>query len=327
MLPVLKDLRGKGFQCVEYDESELAKKLDMRTKFVEDEEAQLMGLGNVHKGILIPKAGLIDIDSLVKFYELEFLRMGGKIQYNTEVKEVVVEPRQSLGIPGEPYFWQDAIVVGVKTTKGLMRAKKTIIAAGAWASQLLDPIGIECFIKAKKRQLFSVKANTGALRKLLFTKEFTNAGCLPFTILPKPSAYIRPAPEEDAFWLAYADEFPRAFKIEDNPEPEENFYKYGLYQVLVKYFPQFTGCQPFSAFAGLYEINSIDGQPLIFEENGLIVVGGASGSGILKADAIGRIAEALHGDEAYALLHGDKKFKVSDLGLKNRSVEPEKLVI
>ncbi|MDH5390464.1 MAG: FAD-binding oxidoreductase [Candidatus Bathyarchaeota archaeon] len=327
MLPVLKNLRGKGFQCVEYDESELAKKLDMRTKFVEDEEAQLMGLGNVHKGILISKAGLIDIDSLVKFYELEFLRMGGKIQYNTEVKEIVVEPRQSLGIPGEPYFWQDAIVVGVKTTKGLMRAKKTIIAAGAWASQLLDPIGIECFIKAKKRQIFSVKANTGALRKLLFTKEFTNAGCLPFTILPKPSAYIRPAPEEDAFWLAYADEFPRAFKIEDNPEPEENFYKYGLYQVLVKYFPQFTGCQPFSAFAGLYEINSIDGQPLIFEENGLIVVGGASGSGILKADAIGRIAEALYGGEAYALLYGDRKFKVSDLGLKNRSVEPEKLVI
>lgn len=327
MLPVLKDLASKGFQYVEYDESELAKKLEMRTNFAEDEEAQLMGLGNVHKGILIPKAGFIDVDFLVKFYESEFLRMGGKVQYNTEVKEIVVEPRQPLGMPGEPYFWQNAIVVGVKTTKGLIRAKKTIIAAGAWTSQLLDPIGIDCFIKAKKRQIFSVKASTEALKKLLFTKEFTNAGCLPFTIFPKPSAYIRPAPEEDAFWLAYADEFPRAFKIEDNPEPEENFYSYGLYQVLVKYFPQFTGCQPFSAFAGLYEINSIDGQPLIFEENGLIVVGGASGSGILKADAIGRIAEALYRGEEYTLLYGDRKFKVSDLGLKKRNVEPEKLVI
>jgi glycine/D-amino acid oxidase-like deaminating enzyme len=327
MLPVLKDLASKGFQYVEYDESELAKKLEMRTNFAEDEEAQLMGLGNVHKGILIPKAGFIDVDFLVKFYESEFLRMGGKVQYNTEVKEIVVEPRQPLGMPGEPYFWQDAIVVGVKTTKGLIKAKKTIIAAGAWTSQLLDPIGIDCFIKAKKRQIFSVKASTEALKKLLFTKEFTNAGCLPFTIFPKPSAYIRPAPEEDAFWLAYADEFPRAFKIEDNPEPEENFYSYGLYQVLVKYFPQFTGCQPFSAFAGLYEINSIDGQPLIFEENGLIVVGGASGSGIMKADAIGRIAEALYRGEEYTLLYGDRKFKVSDLGLKKRNVEPEKLVI
>ena len=327
MLPVLKELNAKGFQYKEYDEAELARKLDMRTNFADDEEAKMMGLGNVHKGILIPKAGLIDVDSLVKFYESEFLKLGGKIQYNTDVKEVVVEPSQPLGMPGEPYFWQNATITGVKTSRDLIKAEKTIIAAGAWSSQLLDPIGIECFIKAKKRQVFSIKARTEGLKKLLFSKEFTNAGCLPFTILPKPSAYIRPAPEEDALWLAYADEFPRAFKIEEEPEPEENYYRYGLYQVMVKYFPQFTDCQPFSAFAGLYEINSIDGQPIIFEENGMMVVGGASGSGILKADSIGRIAAALYKDEEYALLYGDRKFRVSDLSLKKRSVEPERLVI
>jgi FAD-dependent oxidoreductase domain-containing protein 1 len=327
MLPVLKDLSGKGFKYVECDEDELARKLDMRTNLANDEEARMMGLRNVHKGILIPKAGLVDVDSLVKFYESEFLRLGGKIQYNTHVEEIIVEPRQPLGMPGEPYFWQDTIITGAKTKKGLIKAEKTVIAAGAWTAQLLDPLGIECFIKAKKRQIFSVKAKTDALRKLLFSKEFTNAGCLPFTILPKPSAYIRPAPEEDALWLAYADEFPRAFKIEDNPEPEENYYTFGLYQVFVKYFPQFIDCQPFSAFAGLYEINTMDGQPLVFEENDLIVAGGASGSGILKADAIGRIATALFDGEEYALLYGDRKFKVSDLGLKNRNVEPEKLVI
>jgi len=327
MLPVLKDLAGKGFKYVEYSEDELARKLDMRTSLAGDEEAQLMGLGNVYKGILIPKAGLIDVDSLVKFYESEFLRLGGKVQYNTHVDEIVAEPRQPFGMPGEPYFWQDAIITGAKTNKGPIRAKKTIIAAGAWTPQLLDPLGIECFIKAKKRQIFSIKAKTEQLRKLLFSKEFTDAGCLPFTILPKPSAYIRPAPEEDALWLAYADEFPRAFKIEDDPEPEEDYYRFGLYQVFVKYFPQFKDCQPFSAFAGLYEINTMDGQPLVFEENGLMVVGGASGSGILKGDAIGRIATSLCNGEEYVLLYGDKKFKVSDLGLKNRNVEPEKLVI
>jgi glycine/D-amino acid oxidase-like deaminating enzyme len=327
MLPVLKDLASKGFRYKEYEENELAQKVGIKTNFADDEEAQLMGLGNVHKGILIPKAGLMDVDSLIKFYESEFLKFDGKIQYNTEVTEVAVEPRQPLGTPGEPYFWQDAAVVGVKTTKGMVRAKKTIVAAGAWTSQLLDPIGIECFIKPRKRQVFSIKAKTEALRKLLFTREFTDAGCLPFTICPKPSAYIRPAPEEDALWLAYGDEFPRAFKLEDNPEPEENFYRYGLYQVLVKYFPQLKDCQPFSAFAGLYEINTIDGQPLIFEENDLMVVGGASGSGIMKADAMGRIAAALYGGEEYAMLFGDRKFKVSDLGLKNRNIEPEKLVI
>ncbi len=327
MLPVLKDLAGKGFKYIEYDEDDLAQKLDMQTDFSNDEEAQMMNLGNVHKGIVIPKAGLIDVDSLVKFYESEFLKIGGRIQYNTRVEELTVEARQPLGMPSEPYFWQDKTVTGVKTNRGPIKAKKTIVATGAWAAQLLDPLGIECFIKAKKRQIFSVKAKTDPLKKLLFSKEFTDAGCLPFTIVPKPSAYIRPAPEEDALWLAYADEFPRAFKIEDDPQPEEDYYKFGLYQVLAKYFPQFTGCQPFSAFAGLYEINTLDGQPLIFEENNVMVVGGASGSGILKADAIGRIATALYNNEEYARLYGDKKFKVSDLGLKNRNVEPEKLVI
>lgn len=327
MSPVLRDLAAKGFQCKEYGESELAAKLDMRTNFAGDEEAEMMGLGSVYRGVLISKAGLIDVDALVHFYESEFLKLGGKIQYFTGVEEIVVEPRQPLGMPGEPYFWQDAAVTGVKTGKGLIKAKKTIVAAGAWASQLLDPIGIECFVKAKKRQIFSVKAKTEGLRKLLLSSEFTNAGCLPFTILPKPSAYIRPAPEEDALWLAFADDFPRAFKIEDEPEPEDNFFRYGLYQVMVKYFPQFTDCQPFSAFAGLYEINSLDGQPVIFEEKGLLVVGGASGSGILKADAIGRIAAALYSGEEYALLYGERRFRVSDLGLRNRHVEAEKLVI
>jgi glycine/D-amino acid oxidase-like deaminating enzyme len=326
MLPVLKDLANKGFKYEEYDEGELARKLEMHTSFANDDEAQMMNLGNVHKGIVIPKAGLIDVDCLVKFYESEFLRMGGKILYSAKVEEVAVEPRQSLGMPGEPYFWQDTMVTGAKTSKGVVKAKKTIVAAGAWASQLLDPLGIECFIKAKKRQIFSIKAKSEALKKLL-RADFTGAGCLPFTILPRPSAYIRPAPEEDALWLAYADEFPRAFKIEDDPQPEEGYYRFGLYQVMVKYFPQFADCQPFSAFAGLYEINTIDGQPLIFEENGLMVAGGASGSGILKADAIGRIATALHNGEEYAMLHGDRKFKVSDLGLKHRNIEPEKLVI
>lgn len=327
MLPVLKELGNKGFQYKEYEEADLRRKLGMKTSFVDDEEAKMMGLGSVYRGVHIPKAGLIDVDSLVKFYESEFLKLGGKIQYHTDVRELNVEPRSSLGVPGEPYFWQDASVTGVKTSRGLMKSKKTVIAAGAWASELLDPVGIECFIKAKKRQVFSIKANTEALKKLLYCKEFTEAGCLPFTILPKPTAYIRPAPEEEALWLAYADEFPRAFKIEEEPEPEENYYKFGIYQVMVKYFPQLTDCQPFSSFAGLYEINSIDGQPVIFEENGVIVTGGASGSGILKADAIGRITAALHNGEEQAQLYGGRKFKVSDLGLKSRSVEPEKLVI
>ena len=327
IFPILTGLAKKGFEYREYCEDELVQKLCMQTDLEDDEEAQLMGLNNVYKGIFIPKAGVVDADCLVRFYEEEFLRLGGKIQYSLKVESLIVEPREPLCIPGEPYFWQDTRIAGVNTNKGIIKAKKTILAAGAWIPQLLDAVGIECFIKPKKRQLFSIEAKTSALQQLLFTKGFSSAGCMPFTVLPNPRVYIRPFPNEGFFWLGYADEFPRAFKLEEEPQPEKNFYQYGIYQVLVKYFPQFKDCHPSSAFAGLYEINTLDGQPVIFEEKDLIVVGGASGSGIMKADAIGRIAAALYNGEKYAVLHGDIDFKISDLGLKNRRVELERLLI
>jgi hypothetical protein len=47
----------------------------------------------------------------------------------------------------------------------------------------------------------------------------------------------------------------------------------------------------------------------------------------MKGDAVGRIAAALYAEEEYALLYGEKDFKISDLGLKQRNVEPEKLII
>ena len=326
ILPVLKTLAEKSLEYKEYESEELAKTLSAKTDFADDEEAQMMHLGNVCKGIFIPKAGIVDADCLVRFYEEEFMQLGGEIQFGATVESLIIEPQESLGIPNEPYFWQDARIAGVKTNNGLIKAKKTILAAGAWASQLLDPIGVECYVKPKKRQLFVVTAKD-ALQRLLFTKGFNRAGCLPFTILPNPRVFLRPFPTEGVFWLGYADDFSRPFKLEENPQPEKNFYQYGIYQVLVKYFPQFKDCRPTSAFAGLYEINTLDGQPVIFEENDVIVVGGASGSGIMKADAIGRIASALYSGEEYALLYGDRKFRVSDLGLKNRRTELEKLII
>jgi len=326
---VFRNLALKNdLKYVEYEGRELAKRLYVQTDLKKDEEAQSMGLEDIFGGILIPKAGVInDVSSLVNFYETEFLRLGGKIQYGVEAKSFITEPRQPLGVPGEPFFWQNARVAGVSTDKGVVRAKKTVLAAGAWVSNLLDQVGVECFVKPKKRQFFAIPAKTGGLQKLLFTKGFNPAGCLPFTILPKLKVYIRPFSKEGAYWVGYADDFPRAFKLEEDPQPENGFYEYGIYQILTKYFPQFKNVRASSAFAGLYEVNTLDGHPVIFERNDLTIVGGASGSGITKADAIGRIAEALYSNTEYAYFYGDKKFKVSDLGFEKRYVEPEKLVL
>lgn len=325
--PILASLAKEGFSYKEYESEELANKLRMRTSFGDDEEARLMNLKEVYRGIFIPKAGVVDADCLVRFYEEEFLKMGGKIEYGVKVEEFIVEPKEPLGIPGEPYFWQESRIAGVKTNRGAIRAKKTVLAAGAWTPHLLDKIGIECFIKAKKRQIFPIEAKTPELKQLLYTEGFNREKCLPFTILPEPRVFIRPFQEEATFWVGYADDFPRAYKLEEDPKPEKNFYEYGIYQVLVKYFPQFKDRKPTAPFAGHYAINTLDGQPVIFEEKDLIVVSGASGSGIMKADSIGRIAAAIYKGEEYAVLYTGREFRVSNLGLKERNVEHEKLII
>lgn len=325
--PALKKLSGRGLKYKVYGREELAERLKLVTKVSGEEDSKRMGLVDVDEGVFVPKAGSLDVDNLVGFYESEFTKLGGKIQYNTRVEEIVVEPCDPLGVPGEPYFWQESRAAGVKTDKGKIEAKKTVVAAGAWSPFLLDQVGIYSHVKPRKRQIFSVKASTKELKRLLWAEGFNREGCMPFTILPKPRAYVKPALEEDAFWFCYGDEFPRAFEMEEDPQPEENYYRYGIYQVFVKYFPQFVGKQPFTSFAGQYAINTIDGQPVIYEENDLLVAGGASGSGIMKADAIGRIAASLYAGNEYAKLFGGKQFKVSDLGMRERRVEPEKLII
>ncbi|MCK4279959.1 MAG: FAD-binding oxidoreductase, partial [Candidatus Thorarchaeota archaeon] len=67
--------------------------------------------------------------------------------------------------------------------------------------------------------------------------------------------------------------------------------------------------------------------PFVYKESGVLVVGGASGSGIMKADALARIADALYRGESKAELFGGKTMLSTALGLKNRKVEVESVII
>jgi FAD-dependent oxidoreductase domain-containing protein 1 len=59
----------------------------------------------------------------------------------------------------------------------------------------------------------------------------------------------------------------------------------------------------------------------------VLVVNGASGSGIMKADAMGRIADALYRGEPEAELFGGKNIRSTTLSIKDRDVEIESVII
>jgi len=301
------------------------------TEFSGDEEAELMHLKNIDYALFGSECGVLDPSLLVLFYKQEFIKLSiVKPRFNLSVISLLLEAQPPLGLPGEPYVWQDKQITGVKTTQGEIRADTIVLATGPWTNKLLDPVGIPSYIKAKKRQLFIVAtSNNPQLENLLFTKGFSKEGFIPFTILPSGGVYVRGVPEEKSFWIGCADKVGRAYKYameEEDYNAERAYYEQSMYPVLSKYFPAFKNVRPTNSWAGCY-CYSYDAIPYVYEHSGVIVVNGASGSGIMKADALGRLVDALYRGEAHAELYGGGKLSTTALGLTDRHVEVERVLI
>ncbi len=316
-----------GLEYEVLDPSSIEEKLGVRTRVQGLEEAELLGLGDIEEGILVREAGIIAAEKLVEYYYNRIQSMGVETVFGVKVEGFRIEPRRPLGIEGEPFPWQDARVAGVETSRGIVDARRKIIAAlGAWSSSVLNPIGIDSYTRPKKRQVFSVRA-IGGLERTLYAHGLNEYNISPMLIFPR-KVFARPEPGEGAYWVGVSDDLGRPFTLEEDPGPEEHFYTLGVLPVLSLYHPGFEGLTPHSAWAGNYDI-SFDGAPIIYEpyQGDLIVSAGTSGSGIMKADAIGRITASLALGLSEAELYGGEVVEVERLGLERRRIEPEYLVI
>ena len=332
--PYLRLMERNGIEIARHSREELKRMLPgMVTEFNSNEEAELMKLPSVDGGVFGPKCGRLDPDKLVRFYAAEFARMGGELAFNTGAKVLVIGPSERLGIEGEPFVWQDSHVEGASTdSAGVIKAETVVLAGGAWENELLEPIGLESHAKAKKRQLFSIRAKGQKLDALLHSRGFNALSLLPLVILPKSGVHFKPVSEEGDFWVACEDQFNRAFI--DLPEhdlekyqAERGYYERSVYPILAAYFPDFKDSSLRSMWAGLYSYNTLDSTPFAFRKENLIVVGGDSGSGIMKGDSLGRIVDALYRDQEETSLHGDVSYGTAKIGFEKRDVEREEWVI
>ncbi len=325
----VKAAEALGVEVDEVEPEALEKSLGMQVSVSKNEEASMVGVGDIVKGYLFRSAGILDAEKLVDYYYLKLKSMGVEFQLGSPVKEFLLSPRSPLGIEGEPFPWQDIRVSGVRLADGreVYASKKVIAAMGAWANDLLNPIGVDTFSRPKKRQIFVVKATSDELSYVLHAKGFNSYEVMPFTVLPK-GVYIRPNPLEGTFWIGMSDELGRPFRREDSPIAEEKYYTYGILPVLGVYFPQMRLRYPDASWAGHYDI-SFDGLPVIYEpySSDLVVVAGTSGSGVMKGDSIGRVAAALALGRDEVELGDGSEFNVRQLGLEGRSVERELLIL
>ncbi len=157
---------------------------------------------------------------------------------------------------------------------------------------------------------------------------------MPFLVLPKCGIYIKPVQLGEQFWIGCDDEANREFmNVPDfDPArytPEPSFYQNDVYPILSTYLPPFRDQTPSGSWAGLIAYNTVDYLPYIFQNENLIVAGGDSGSGIMKADSLGRIVQSLYrlGPDSEASLYGNVSYRVSKLGIGKRSVELEEWVL
>lgn len=333
----LRGMKRNGIRIRRMSKEELRRQIPgMVTDFDSNEEARLMALPDVEGGVFGPKCGRLDPDKLARYYTSEFLRIGGRVAFNTNAERLLVGPSSRLGIDGEPFVWQDVRVEGVQASGALSEtiiADIVVLACGAWGNELLEPAGIDGHVSSKKRQLFSVSAKVASgLEELLHTKHFNTLGLLPMVILPKAGVHFKPVSEDGDFWIGCEDEVNRPFIHLPNHDlatytGEKEYYERSVSPVLSAYFPQFRNAKLKAMWAGLYSYNTMDNLPFVFRQNNLIVVGGDSGSGIMKGDSLGRIVDSIYRDEEEATLYGDVQYGVSKIGFQRRSVEKEKWVI
>jgi glycine/D-amino acid oxidase-like deaminating enzyme len=316
---------------------------ELVTDFDGNEDAQMLNLRNIDFGLLGYDCGELDADKITRdFYENEFKKLGGETLYNTAITKLILEPiGEKLGIPGEPVGWQKKRIGGALTNTGsTIKSDNFVIATGAWANELLLPLGVDSHTMPVKKYMFRVQ--NPQLANFLDNEHFNGEKTTPFLIFPVHGIHLKPVKYNNSIWIGggsligkpYIITNPDEITTEENPlndtQANDRNYEFDRYLILAEYLPVLKDLQLTNSWAGFYAINTIDKNPVVFKAKGikgLQVVTSGSGSGIMKADAIGRIATALYNNHEHAELYGGIKFKVSRLGLENRNVDKEDFVI
>jgi glycine/D-amino acid oxidase-like deaminating enzyme len=268
-----------------------------------------MRTGPIAGGLLGRNCGILNPNLLCRFYEQRILELGGRLVYEVEVTGFATN--------------RAGRIVGVTAGEREIAGGAVVVATGAWLSSTLSLAGLQVPVVPRKRQLFAVAAREGPRQDLLHTPGLNAQNLLPFTIMPG-GAYLRPA--TGAFILGFANE-DQPPGLEDHPAAEADFFTDRVRPQVEACFPTFREAVPEYAWAGHYADHRIDYHPLVDRIGGANIVGGTSGSGIMKADSLGRIAAGLYLGRKSVELGDGRPFRVADLGLANRRLPPEELVI
>lgn len=172
---------------------------------------------------------------------------------------------------------------GVRLANGeKLSANYVVNSAGAWGTRLARTAGVELPIDPVMRTVFVIQ--TDVVPHAIY----------PLTVFPSGLYLIHE--HGNRFMTAKsADTDPIGFDFVWN---RENFVE-GLWEELVGYVPRFDRLKVVGGWAGLYAVNTFDGNAFLGEWpelEGFILVNGFSGHGFQQCHAVGRyLAEMIRG--------------------------------
>ena len=212
-----------------------------------------------------PKDGHFDAYGVLMGYRAKAISMGAEF-IHAEVSEIRKTGKQVTG-------------VRLKTGEDII-AGTVVNCAGAWCSEIARTAGVYLPVQPVKRQIYA-----------LDTKVKPD-GPLPLTYLPS-GMYFR---TETGGLILLGKSMPEdpvgiSFSWED-----KRFYDL-LWPELAEFVPQFESLKLVRGWAGLYAMNTMDGNAILGEWpelEGLFLANGFSGHGLQQAPAVGRyIAELI----------------------------------
>ena len=254
---------------------------------------------------------------LAQHYGDEFRGMGGEIVLNKRIESIDLSGSARRYAP-----WTDVRALSVTADDGeRYGAEDLVIACGAWTHDLLSGVGIFSGVLPKKRQLFGLKIDDPS-------QMIPGGGPsrVPAVILPAGGTYLKPMLDKKLVLVGLADDLGQTFGMED-PDPDPIYFERAIAPVLSHYFPALVDYELKMSWAGYYSYHLPDKNPVIDRAANITWASGASGSGIMKADAIGRIAASrVLGQRTTELFDGGE-IPTSALSLRERSVQMERFVI
>jgi sarcosine oxidase subunit beta len=251
---------------------ELQRKLGVQTEWLSGDEIRerlpQMNFDKALAGTFNQEDGLVDPNSVVMGYVNAAQKMGVKTINNAEVTGIQVSGDK---------------VEGVATTRGVIKTRMVVNAAGAWAGQIGQMAGINIPIVPIRRQMFTTNP----------LSEIPNS--FPFVIDFAQSLYFHHEGQGLLIGMSNPNERPGFDTTVDEEWEMINL------EAAIERMPLLEKASRASHWAGLYEVTP-DAHPIFgkTELEGFLVCAGFSGHGFMHGPVSGKLISELIVDGAFS---------------------------